>query len=137
MYLSTTPFLDRAIRLYERFGFQRSDEGPLDLFGTPLFTMTKRLNESYVLAMGEAAAMRLRLLDEIFGPDSRELLKTAGLRRGLHVAEIGCGSGLVAAWMAREAGPGGGGGGVGGKRGEVAVGAGAAGAEGAGELSFS
>lgn len=43
MYLSTTPFLDRAIRLYERFGFQRSDEGPLDLFGTPLFTMTKSL----------------------------------------------------------------------------------------------
>ena len=105
MYLSTTPFLDRAIRLYERFGFQRSDEGPLDLFGTPLFTMTKRLNESYVLATGEAAATRLILLDEIFGPDSRELLKTAGLRRGLHVAEIGCGSGLVAAWMAREAGP--------------------------------
>jgi GNAT superfamily N-acetyltransferase len=45
MYLSTTPFLDRAIRLYERSGFRRSDEGPEDLFGTPLFTMTKDLNE--------------------------------------------------------------------------------------------
>ena len=41
--LSTTPFLDRAIRLYERFGFRRSSEGPTDLFGTPLFTMTKDL----------------------------------------------------------------------------------------------
>jgi ribosomal protein S18 acetylase RimI-like enzyme len=44
MTLSTTPFLSRAIRLYERFGFQRSDGGPADLFGTPLFTMTKKLN---------------------------------------------------------------------------------------------
>ena len=43
LYLSTTPFLTRAIRLYERCGFQRSDEGPHDLFGTPLFTMVKTL----------------------------------------------------------------------------------------------
>jgi ribosomal protein S18 acetylase RimI-like enzyme len=43
LYLSTTPSLDRAIRLYERFGFQRIDEGPNELFGTPLFTMEKVL----------------------------------------------------------------------------------------------
>jgi GNAT superfamily N-acetyltransferase len=41
MLLSTTPFLDGAIRLYEHFGFQRIDEGPHDLFGTPLFSMEK------------------------------------------------------------------------------------------------
>ena len=41
--LSTTPFLLRAIRLYERTAFQRTDEGPHDLFGTPLFTMAKDL----------------------------------------------------------------------------------------------
>lgn len=41
MSLSTTPFLDRAIRLYERLGFRRSPEGPHDLSGTPLFTMIK------------------------------------------------------------------------------------------------
>ncbi|OLE53612.1 MAG: hypothetical protein AUG51_12155 [Acidobacteria bacterium 13_1_20CM_3_53_8] len=43
LFLSTTPFLNRAIRLYENFGFKRCDEGPHELFGTPLFTMVKIL----------------------------------------------------------------------------------------------
>ena len=41
LFLGTTPFLDRAIRLYERFGFRRTSESPHELFGTPLFTMEK------------------------------------------------------------------------------------------------
>jgi len=41
LFLSTTPFLDAAIRLYERAGFRRTDDGPHDLFGTPLMTMVK------------------------------------------------------------------------------------------------
>jgi ribosomal protein S18 acetylase RimI-like enzyme len=43
LLLSTTPFLTRAIQLYEKHGFSRSSDGPTDLFGTPLFTMFKPL----------------------------------------------------------------------------------------------
>jgi ribosomal protein S18 acetylase RimI-like enzyme len=42
--LSTTPFLDSAIALYERCGFRRTEAGPPDLAGTPLFTMEKILD---------------------------------------------------------------------------------------------
>ncbi len=41
MSLITTPFLTRAIREYEHFGFQRSQEGPSEFHGTPAYTMTK------------------------------------------------------------------------------------------------
>jgi len=47
MFLSTTPFLTGAIRLYEQFGFYRSNDAPHELFGTPLFTMVKRLDVSF------------------------------------------------------------------------------------------
>jgi len=43
LFLSTTPFLHSAIRLYERLGFRRRDQDLQDLFGTPLFTMEKTL----------------------------------------------------------------------------------------------
>jgi ribosomal protein S18 acetylase RimI-like enzyme len=45
IFLSTTPFLESAIRLYEKFGFQRTNDGPFDLFGTTLFTMEKNLSQ--------------------------------------------------------------------------------------------
>lgn len=41
LFLSTTPFLSSAIVLYERSGFRRNEEGPHELFGTPLLTMEK------------------------------------------------------------------------------------------------
>ena len=43
MYLSSTPFLYDAIRLYEALGFWRTGEPPHALGGTPLVTFEKRL----------------------------------------------------------------------------------------------
>lgn len=69
LFLSTTPFLDRAIRLYKAFGFQRTSEGPHDLFGTPLFTMEKVLRagrsaqDSHKGDLLQAADDRLRTPD--------------------------------------------------------------------------
>ena len=56
LFLSTTPFLARAIRLYESFGFQRSSDGPQELFGTPLFTMEKLVQENLTSQEGSPHA---------------------------------------------------------------------------------
>jgi len=43
LFLSTTPFLHAAIRLYEKSGFRRVEDGGHDLFGTPLCMMQKHI----------------------------------------------------------------------------------------------
>jgi SAM-dependent methyltransferase len=62
-------------------------------------------SERYILATGSGEVERLRLLQEVYGPNSQSLLRRAGLREGLRVVEIGCGSGNVACWLADEVGP--------------------------------
>lgn len=57
-----------------------------------------------MLATGEKTVSRLQLLNSIFGPGTRELLLSAGLSAGMRVAEIGCGTGLTALWIARQIG---------------------------------
>ncbi len=46
LLLTTTPFLESAIRLYDKSGFHRIAGGQTDLCGTPLFTMEKKLDAS-------------------------------------------------------------------------------------------
>jgi SAM-dependent methyltransferase len=59
----------------------------------------------YALATGEAADYRLRLLHGLYGPGTRRLLLDAGVRRGMRVADIGCGVGMVTALLAELVGP--------------------------------
>jgi putative acetyltransferase len=56
--LSTTPFLHRAIHLYETFGFRRTGEGPHDLFGTPLLTMEKTVLPAAGVQLPDSAHAR-------------------------------------------------------------------------------
>jgi SAM-dependent methyltransferase len=56
----------------------------------------------YVLATGTRAAARLELLDRIFGPGTRDLLKSLNIPANAHVADIGCGTGLTSIWIASE-----------------------------------
>jgi SAM-dependent methyltransferase len=57
-----------------------------------------------VLATGEAAAYRLRILHGLYGPGTRRLLLEAGLRRGMYVADVGCGVGMVTNLLAELVG---------------------------------
>ena len=58
----------------------------------------------YVLATGAEAAERLRVVQRVHGPDTERFLHRAGLRPGFRVADIGCGAGIVAAWIAEQVG---------------------------------
>jgi SAM-dependent methyltransferase len=60
--------------------------------------------EPYALATGEAAAYRLRILHALYGPGTRRVLLEAGLQRGMHVADLGCGVGMVTSLLAELVG---------------------------------
>lgn len=59
----------------------------------------------YVLATGGAAANRLRILNNVYGPGARELLLRAGIQPGMRVADLGCGVGMVTQLLAELVGP--------------------------------
>ena len=67
----------------------------------------KEVGDRYALATGEAAAARLRLLQEVYGASTERLLSRLGVGDGLRVAEIGCGAGHTACWLAHRVAPGG------------------------------
>jgi SAM-dependent methyltransferase len=75
---------------------RRGDPVPVTVPSTPA---------PYALATGIAAAHRLRILHGLYGPGSRRVLLEAGLRRGMRVADFGCGVGLVTALLAELVGP--------------------------------
>jgi SAM-dependent methyltransferase len=58
----------------------------------------------YVLATGEAAAYRLRILHELYGLGTCRVLLQSGLDRGMRVADLGCGIGMVTELLAELVG---------------------------------
>jgi SAM-dependent methyltransferase len=59
----------------------------------------------YVLATGDAAANRLRILHNVYGPGARELLVRAGIQPGMSVVDLGCGVGMTTQLLAELVGP--------------------------------
>jgi len=59
----------------------------------------------YVLATGNAAANRLRILHNVYGPGARELLVRVGIKPGMKVADLGCGVGMATQLLAALVGP--------------------------------
>lgn len=62
-------------------------------------------SEHYILATGGKDVKRLRLLHEVYGPSTEALFRRLGIRDGMRVAEIGCGSGNTACWVAEQSAP--------------------------------
>lgn len=62
-------------------------------------------NDEYVLITGDAGAARLALLHETYGASTEALLRELGLSTGMRVADLGCGTGTVSRWLARQVGP--------------------------------
>jgi SAM-dependent methyltransferase len=59
----------------------------------------------YVLATGDAGANRLRILHNVYGPGARDLLLRAGIKPGMRVADLGCGTGMTTQLLAALVGP--------------------------------
>ena len=55
----------------------------------------------YSLATGPTAVRRLQVLHNIYSPAGRRVLLQAGLRKGMRVADFGCGVGLVTRMIAQ------------------------------------
>ena len=61
--------------------------------------------DRYVLPTGKDDAARLDLIHAVYGPCSLKALEAAAIEKAERAADIGCGTGTVARWMASRIGP--------------------------------
>lgn len=59
---------------------------------------------TYVIGVGKEDEERLSLLNELFGKTSKNLLLKAGLTPGMRILEVGCGTGNMTKWIAKQIG---------------------------------
>jgi len=61
-------------------------------------------SEKYIIDIGEKGSIGLGKLDYLYNPTTQEFLIHAGLKSGLVVLDIGCGSGAMTCWIAEQVG---------------------------------
>jgi ubiquinone/menaquinone biosynthesis C-methylase UbiE len=66
---------------------------------------TSRADNNYIVQVGENADYRLGVLNNIFRPTTMSFLTKLGLKRGMQVLEVGCGTGQVTIDLAKAVGP--------------------------------
>ena len=58
----------------------------------------------YILKVGEEGAERLDLINQVFAPYNQYFLTDVGLKAGMKVIELGCGTGIMTSWIAKQVG---------------------------------
>lgn len=59
----------------------------------------------YYLNIGEADKERLDILNDLYNPPTQELLLKVGLKPGMRVLDVACGTGIMTKWLAQQVGP--------------------------------
>jgi SAM-dependent methyltransferase len=60
--------------------------------------------EIYAFKTGDCGASRLEMQDEIYGASTRQMMLDSGLRAGMRVLDLACGTGIVTHWIAKQVG---------------------------------
>jgi SAM-dependent methyltransferase len=61
-------------------------------------------SDVYVLETGDCGAARLQMQDEIYGASTRQMMLDAGLKAGMRVLDLACGTGIMSHWIAKQVG---------------------------------
>lgn len=61
-------------------------------------------SHSYMLEVGKLGYQRLEEQNQLYQNASRDLILRAGLREGIAVLEVGCGTGIMSSWIAGKIG---------------------------------
>lgn len=61
-------------------------------------------NEKYDLEIGDEG-LDYDILDKSFNPTTQSFIVKSGIKPGMNVLDVGCGAGVMTAWLAKQVGP--------------------------------